>query len=60
MWGQICNKHCKDLCPFTYQKIEAQKKKRNEAQKSYTLISKQNITNDNNNKDHSRNGSIQD
>ena len=56
MWSQICNKHCKDLCPFTYQKIEAQKKKRNEAQQSRTLTSKQSITNDNN-KDHSRKGS---
>ena len=46
MWSQICNKHCKDLCPFTYQKIEAQKKKkkRNEAQKSRTLTSKQSIS----------------
>ena len=53
IWSQICNKHCKDLCQFTYQKIEAQKKKRNETQKSSTLTSKQSITNDNN-KDHSR------
>ena len=55
MWSQICNKHGKDLCPFTYQKIEAQKKKRNEAQKSRTLTSKQSITKDDN-KDHSRKG----
>ena len=58
MWSQICIKHCKDLCPFTYQKIEAQtNKKRNEAQKSRTLTSKQSITNDDNNKDHFRKGS---
>ena len=29
-WSNICEKHCRDLCPFPFQKLENQKKKRNE------------------------------
>jgi hypothetical protein len=43
-WIDICNRHCKKLCPFTYQKKEAQKKRKTAAQKIRRIADKASIT----------------
>jgi len=32
-WYKVCDKHCKELCPYTYERKEEQKKRRKEALK---------------------------